>query len=209
MKTKLKPVKIDLYAEHRNDYVTPKVPAFVDVRKAYYLGIEGQGAPASEAFTDAVGALYAVAFTVKMTKKAAGVDYNVSKLEALWWVDPHPAGADFLSTPRESWHWKLLIRTPDVITKSDLSAAVKSLVAKGKPKTVQRVERFALTEGQCVQMLHVGPYADEPVSIGRMVEFTRGQGLHLRGTHHEIYLSDPRRVTAEKLKTILRIPVGT
>ena len=209
MKKKSRPVKLDLHAEHRDEYIAPTSPKLVNVARAYYLGIEGQGAPASESFTDAIGALYAVAFTVKMAKKTAGVDYTVCKLEALWWVDPHPAGADFLTTPREAWHWKVLIRTPDFITKSDLSAAVKALLAKGKLATVKRVERFALVEGRCVQMLHVGAYADEPASIARMVAFTRECGLHLRGTHHEIYLSDPGRVAAAKLRTILRIPVGS
>lgn len=208
MKKKPKSVKLDLYAEHRDEYVTPASPVFVNVARAYYLGIEGQGAPASEAFSDAVGALYAVAFTVKMARKAAGVDYAVAKLEALWWVDPHPPGADFLTTPREAWHWKQIIRTPDFITKSDVAAAVKALLAKDKPAAVQRVERFALVEGRCVQMLHVGAYSDEPASIARMVAFTREHGVHLRGTHHEIYLSDPRRVAAARLRTILRIPVG-
>jgi hypothetical protein len=208
MKKKPKPVKLDLYAEHRDEYITPKSPAFVTVARAYYLGIEGQGAPGSEAFAEAVGALYAVAFTVKMARKAAGVDYAVAKLESLWWVGPHPAGADFLTTPRDAWHWKLLIRTPDFIKKSDVSAAVKELLTKGKPAAVKRVERFALVEGRCVQMLHVGAYSDEPASIARMVAFTRENGVRLRGTHHEIYLSDPRRIAAAKLRTILRIPVG-
>jgi hypothetical protein len=208
MKNAIKNVKLDLYAKHADEYVTPRSPALVTIGRACYLGVTGQGAPASEAFTDAIGALYAVAFTVKMAKKAAGVDYAVAKLEALWWIDPHPAGADFLTTPKDTWHWKVIIRTPGFITKSDLSAAVKVLLEKGKPATVRRVERFALSEGRCVQMLHVGAYSDEPASIARMVEFTRAQGLHLRGTHHEIYLSDPRRVPAARLRTILRIPVG-
>lgn len=181
-------------------------PVLVPVKRAYYLGVEGAGAPESSAFRDAVAALYAVAFTIKMARKFAGADYAVAKLEGLWWVNlPH---SDFLATPRHEWQWKLMIRIPEFITPAEVAGAISKLAAKGKAAPIDRVQRFALTEGKCVQMLHVGPYATEPVSIGRMRAFAEEHSLRSRGAHHEIYLSDPRRVAPEKLRTILRQPVG-
>jgi hypothetical protein len=205
--TAKKAAKLDLYAQLRDEYITPKAPAFVSVARAYYVGIAGQGAPGSPAFTEAVSALYNVAFTVKMARKFAGTDYTVTKLEGLWW-----AGATetefHIDAPRDEWRWKLMIRIPDFVSKAEVAGAVKQLIAKGKPAAVSRVERFALTEGRCVQVLHLGPYADEPGTIARMRAFAEGHGKQIHGTHHEIYLSDPRRVAPAKLRTILRVPVA-
>jgi len=199
------PAKLDLYAKHKDEYVAPAEPVLVTVKPARYLAIEGRGEPGGDAFQAATAALYNVAFTVKMTRKAAGRDYAVSKLEGLWWGK----GKDgrFVDQPKHTWRWQLLIRVPDWIQSKEVSAAADGLVKKGKAQDVRNVELLLLDEGRCVQMLHTGPYDDEARTIERMTAFAAGQQLALHGRHHEIYLSDPRRIPAEKLRTILRRPV--
>ena len=198
--------KIDLYKMHKEDYAAPRKPVLVTIRPATYMAISGQGAPGGEAFTDKIGALYGAAYTVKMTRKFAGLqDYAVCKLEAQWWAGE--CDGNFGRVPKEQWNWRLLIRTPDFIKQEDLEKAVAVLLEKGKTESVREVQLDSLTEGLCVQMLHVGPYDREPETIDQMRDFTSKKSLRFHGRHHEIYLSDPRRVAPEKLKTILRIPV--
>lgn len=198
--------KLDLYKTHKSEYVTPKQPAFVDVKPAKYLTITGRGAPGGADFQARVGAMYGMAFTIKMTKKFAGKDYKVCHLEGLWWGNE--VTGDFSQLPRETWNWTLLMRVPEFIKDSDVKAAVSQLKAKGKGEGGESVKLETLKEGQCVQMLHVGSYSSEAETIRRMVEFAAQQGLTCRGKHHEIYLSDPRRVPPARLRTILRLPVG-
>ncbi len=196
--------KVDLYKGNKKEYAATPKPAVVEIGPAVYLSISGRGAPGGNAFSDAIGALYGVAFTVKMTRKFAGKrDYAVCKLEALWpnlnWDDTTP--------DREQWVWQLMIRTPKFVAAKDISQAIKTLMKRGKGADVQQVELRSLSEGLCVQALHVGPYEDEGKTMATMRAFAERQGLRIAGTHHEIYLSDPRRVAASKLKTILRGPV--
>jgi hypothetical protein len=199
------PKKLDLYKEHKAEYVPAKSPVLVKVGPAKYLCVEGRGAPAGEQFTAAVGALYASAFTIKMTRKFAGKgDYKVCNLEGLWWTDRVVRSAADLP-PRDQWQWKLLIRVPDFIKPADLKAALASLAEKGKsPRAAIGLE--TIREGTCVQMLHVGAYADEPRTVAAMETVMKESGLEFKGPHHEIYLSDPRRVGPERLRTILRHP---
>lgn len=159
----------------------PKQPALVQVKRAKYLAIEGEGEPGGAEFQARLEALYGVAFTIKMAKKTAGRDYKVCALEALWWA---------MDQPRAAWKWKLLIRTPDFITARDLAPAVAKLTAKGK-QGAGDVHLETIEEGKCVQVLHVGPYAEEAAAIGRMLEFA----------------ADPRRVAPDRRRTILRQPV--
>jgi len=197
------PEKIDLYKLHKNEYVTPRKPALIHTKPAQYLAIDGHGAPGGDRFVACIGGLYGVAFTVKMTRKFAGrQDYAVCKLECQY-LQPN-----FCDLPREKWQWRLMIRTPDFIAESDREKAVAALLNKGKPPEVAEVKLVTLTEGDCVQMLHVGPYDREGESLALMREFAVSKGLSLGGLFHEIYLSDPRRVPAARLKTILRAPVS-
>jgi hypothetical protein len=146
-----------------------------------------------------------MAFTIKMTRKFAGQqDYAVCKLEGQWWSEP---AADFARLPKDQWLWKLLIRTPDFIKEDDLREAVSVLLKRGKGEGVKQVQLESLAEGLCVQMLHVGPYENTSETIAVMKAFAEKQQLEFSGKHHEIYLSDPRRVPPERLKTILRHPV--
>jgi hypothetical protein len=169
----------------------------VDVGPARYLAISGRGRPESAEFHAAVGALYNVSFATKMASKAAGSDYAVSKLEGLWWKDG--------SSPL--WSWQLLIRVPEFITKKHVHDSVRKLMEREKDDMLSRVTLETIDEGKCIQMLHVGPYDAEQPTLSKMSAFAKTSGLRYRGKHHEIYLSDPRRVASDKLRTILRQPV--
>ena len=197
--------KLDLYKTFAADYVAPRAPALIRPHPAQYLAITGQGEPGGDSFTTRLGFLYNLAFTIKMAKKFAGTDYAVSKLEGLWWG--RREGIAFLDEPRSQWRWQLLIRTPDFIRAADRSAALKQLATRGKDPGVADVQLVKLDEGPSVQLLHVGPYDAEAASLEKMEAFARSQGLRPHGKHHEIYLSDPRRVPPARLKTILRMPV--
>ncbi len=202
MKTK---AKIDLYKLHKTDYVTPRKPVLLTIGEATYLSISGQGEPGGAVFTEKIGALYGVAFTIKMTRKFAGEqDYAVCKLEGQWWADGQE---NFSRVPKEEWRWKLLIRTPGFVNANELNKAVAVLLKRGKSSSVREVRLESFVEGFCVQMLHVGPYEREHETVALMKAHAEKNSAKFYGQHHEIYLSDPRRVPPERLKTILRHPV--
>ncbi len=198
--------KLDLFRLHKAEYAASAEPGIVEVGPASYLSVVGCGDPKDEAFGKGVRALYSVAYAVKMSFKGGGRDYKVCPLEGLWW------GEGFSServprTPRAEWNWKLLIRVPEFVSGADVAEAAGTLSKKKKDPALADVALETIEEGACVQALHVGPYAEEVHTIQRMLDFAKGNGLAFRGLHHEIYLSDPGRVAAEKLRTILRHPV--
>jgi hypothetical protein len=197
-------VKLDLYARHKSEYIAPRSPAVLTIGAARFLTVAGRGDSNGPAFGAAVGALYGIAYTIKMAKKAGGRDFRVSKLEGLWWGAPR--GKLLIDSPVRTWRWKVMIRVPTFVAARDLLAARRTLVRRGRTLEA-RVQLETLREGRCVQMLHRGPYRAEHPTIAAMVAFARGRGLRPRGRHHEIYLSDPRRVAPAKLRTILRQPV--
>ena len=200
------PQKIDLLRLHRADYAAPKKPVLLDIRPATYLSINGQGEPGGVRFSRCIGALYAMAYTVKMTRKFAGKqDYGIGKLEAQWWGDDDTG--NFANLPKEQWRWRLLIRTPEFVRSDELVKAVAVLKKRGKSEPVEEVRLETVAEGRCVQMLHTGPYEREGETSALMQAHAAKHGLEFHGRHHEIYLSDPRRVPPAKLRTILRHPV--
>jgi hypothetical protein len=196
--------KFDLFKEHKADYVSPKRPVLLEMPPAQYLSITGHGEAGGREFQTQVGAIYAVAFAVKMAAKAAGRDYVMSKMEGLWWGE-NPEEV-LLGQQRSVWNWKLLIRTPDFVTEAEVTETIRKLAEKGKTAEVGQVRLEMLNEGRCVQMLHVGPYTAEAPALQAMRDFAVTQRLTLHGLHHEIYLSDPRRTAPAKLRTILRHP---
>ncbi len=199
------PEKIDLFKEFKTEYKPTSRPALIETGPAQYLMVDGQGAPGGEAFTECIGAMYSMAFTIKMTRKFAGLgDYTVCKLEGLWYG---AIGDDFANVRQDQWRWTLMIRTPECVKGADLKKAVKVLLDKGKCEKVKDVRLKKLKEGRCVQMLHVGPYDQVGEAIEKMQAFAEENGVSFSGKHHEIYLSDPRRVPPERLKTIVRRPV--
>ncbi len=197
--------KLDLYKLHKAEYAAPKKPVLLGIPEVHYLVAEGKGEPGGETFQTRVGALYAAAYTLKFACKAEDRDFVVCKLEGLWWAAKEKNVAD---VPPKDWHWKLMIRRPDFIGEKRLAAAVAVIKEKGKTPGIEAVHLESLSEGRCVQMLHLGPYDQERETIAAMQTLAEENGLKFRDRHHEIYLSDPRRVAPEKLKTILRHPVG-
>jgi len=202
---------VDLFALHKAEYSASKKPVLVKIGPARYLSIEGRSAPSDAAFQEAISALYASAWTIKMTRKfAVEDDFKVCALECLWWVD---ADGDFVTTPPSQWNWQVLMHVPQFVNNRDLARAKQTIEEKKKDKKKKslpdagKVFLITLKEGECVQMLHVGPYDQERESIRRMQEFAEAEGRVFQGKHHEIYLSDPRRVAPERLRTILRMPV--
>jgi len=195
--------RVDLFRLHHAEYVAPRNPRIITAGKGQYLSVEGRGKPGDALFRARVGALYGMAWTLKMAKKKLGKDFRVMPLEALWWSD----SAELLAAPEAEWRWKLLLRVPNFVRRRDLAAAAEALAARGRGQGAGDVELEQLKEGRCVQALHLGPYGDEHETLERMSRVARAQGLALHGRHHEIYLSDPGRVPPERLRTLLRHPV--
>ncbi|MEU4362381.1 GyrI-like domain-containing protein [Promicromonospora sp. NPDC023987] len=180
----------------------------LDVPDLQYLMIDGHGDPnTSPAFTEAVETLYPLAYTLKFAgKRELGRDFVVMPLEGQWWaedMDSFTAARD-----KSRWSWTLMIMQPDWIDQDLYAAAVGQVRAKSSPARLDDVRLEPLSEGSCVQTLHVGTFDDEADVLARMHdEFIPGNGLRMVGRHHEIYLSDLRRVAPEKQRTILRQPV--
>ena len=197
-------MKLDLTKEYKTYYTAKTTPEIVEIEEGKFLTIEGKGAPGGYEFQAKVGALYSLAYGIKKLMKKEGKDFTVAKLEGLWWVD---SGKQYTEVPREEWRWKLLIRQPDFVTEEIVEKAREEIMKKKKLEMVNEVKFEKMREGKCVQILHIGPYSTEPESLEKMYELMKEKGLVYNGFHHEIYLSDPRKVPEEKLKTILRQPV--
>lgn len=181
----------------------------VDIPEMQYLMVDGHGDPnASAAYTDALAALYPVAYKLKFaSEREFGRDYVVPHLEGLWWAED----MDAFTTSRDKsrWNWTMILMVPDWIDHSMFEAAVTRVGAKGAPTRLDDVHLRQLFEGRCVQILHIGSFDDEAPVLERMHhEFIPENGLRMNGKHHEVYFSDFRKVAPEKLRTILRQPVS-
>lgn len=193
---------LDSYQARRGIFRVLNVPPL------HYLMIDGQGDPnTSPAFTDALAALYPVAYKLKFaSKKELGRDYVVPPLEGLWWAED----MDTFTTARDksAWSWTLMLMVPEWLTDEHVDAAVQTVGAKNPPSQLDEIRFAKLEEGTCVQTLHVGSFDDEAEVLERMHhEFIPAQGLRLTGTHHEVYFSDLRRTSPDRLRTLLRQPV--
>lgn len=202
--------KIDLKKQLKELYNTgakARTPHLVEVPPMSYVMIDGKGDPnTSEEYQSAIGALYPIAYGVKFAAKALGKDFTVMPLEGLWWSDPPEA---FATTPKAEWLWTAMIIQPDFVTQTMIDDAVGTAVNNSKidPRVAKKVRYECLDESMSGQILHIGPYADEAPTIQQMHVFVEESGYRLKGKHHEVYMSDPRRVAPEKLKTIIRHPV--
>ncbi|GAA3763683.1 GyrI-like domain-containing protein [Micromonospora maritima] len=180
----------------------------VDVPDMRYLMIDGHGDPnTSPAFTQAVEALYPTAYKLKFaSKRDLGRDYVVPPLEGLWWAEDM---ASFTTARQKSqWNWTLLLMVPDWIEPAMVTDAVAQAGARNPPARLDDVRLDTLSEGRCVQTLHVGSFDDEAEVLDRLHhEYVPGNRLRMTGKHHEIYLSDFRRVAPDRQRTILRQPV--
>jgi hypothetical protein len=195
--------KIDLRKELKQIYTpSAKEPELIQVPKFNFLMIDGEGAPESPQFHEAIQAIYSTAYTMKFTFKfEKKINFPVMALEGLWWVKQ---GTPFQIGKRDDWCWTLMILQPRVVTKTTLTRAIRKIKQKKEIPALEKIRLEPFTEGLSVQMLHIGPYADEPVTMQRIEDFSLERGLTASGKHHEIYMSDPRRVKPEKMKTILR-----
>lgn len=181
----------------------------VDVPRLQYLMVDGHGDPnTSPEFTNAVEALYPLAYTLKFaSKKELGRDYTVMPLEGLWWSDDMAAFTQ--ARDKSKWDWTLMLMTPDWIDADRFSRAVTAVSAKKGPAWLDRVRLESLDEGTVVQTLHRGSFDDEAGTLAQLHdEFIPANGLHMTGKHHEVYFSDFRKVAPEKRRTILRQPVA-
>ena len=204
----------DYKKEYKEFYMPKDRPSIVSVPPMNYIAVRGKGDPNQEdgEYKQAIGLLYGIAYTIKMSKKGdhqieGYFDYVVPPLEGFWWQDG-VQGVDYAH--KETFNWISVIRLPDFVTREDFEWAI-SEAAKKKKEDFSKVEFFTYEEGLCVQCMHLGPYDDEPETVEKMHEYMTGQGYELDITsdrlHHEIYLSDARKVAPEKLKTVIRHPV--
>lgn len=193
---------LDSYQAKRGEYRILTVP------KLQYIMVDGHGDPnTSQEFTDAVEALYPVAYKLKFASKIdLEKDYVVGPLEGLWWAEDMETFT--AARDKSQWDWTLMVLAPDWITKEMFEAAKEKIKEKNTPKKLSEVRLEKLNEGLCVQTLHVGSYDDEAPVLEKMhSDFIPNNGLKMTQKHHEIYFSDFRKVSPDKLRTVLRQPV--
>ena len=180
-------------------------PELVFVPEMPFLAVDGEGDPNRDpAYREALQALFSVSYTLKFAlKKARGLDFHVAPLESLWWSE----GGELLATPMAEWRWTALMRQPDEATGADVAAAISSAGAKKQLPGLSRLHLVRFEEGECAQVMHLGPYSSEGPTIESLRAFIEASGRRPRGRHHEIYLGDPRRSAPERLRTIIRQPV--
>jgi len=201
--------KIDFKKTLKHIYNPPKGKfTVVEVPEMQYLMLDGHGDPNTvQEYQDAVGSLYAVAYKLKfISKKSLGKDYTVPPLEGLWWADDMAA----FSTARDKsqWDWTMMIMTPEWITSEMIENAVEQVQKSKNPIALNKVRLEHYHEGLAVQIMYIGSYDSEgPVLLELHNKFIPDNGYIENGKHHEIYLSDPRRVPPEKLRTVLRQPI--
>ena len=204
----------DFKKEYKEFYSPKNKPEIVNVPKANYIAVRGTGNPNEEegAYQKAIGVLYAVAYTLKMSYKTdykieGFFEYVVPPLEGFWWQD----GVDGIDySDKSTFHWISVIRLPDFVSKSDFKWAVKTAESK-KKIDCSSAEFLTVDEGLCVQIMHQGPFDDEPETVALMDEYLEKNGYVNDFTdkrlHHEIYMSDARKVAPQKWKTVIRHPI--
>ncbi len=204
----------DFKKEYKEFYMSKNKPEIVNVPAMNYIAVRGKGDPNEEngSYQKAIGILYAVAYTLKMSYKTnykidGFFEYVVPPLEGFWWQD-HTDSIDY--TDKSTFNWISVIRLPDFITKKDFDWAVET-AQKKKNIDCTSAEFLTLEEGLCVQMMHFGSFDDEPQSVSVMNEYIENNGyendINEKRLHHEIYLSDARKVPTEKWKTVIRHPI--
>lgn len=204
----------DFKKEYKEFYMPKNKPSIVTVPPMNYLAVRGHGDPNAEGgeYKEAIGLLYGIAFTIKMSKKGSRqiegfFDYVVPPLEGFWWQEGIQ-GVDYAH--KERFEWISVIRLPDFVTKADFDWAIEEASRKKKTDFF-KVEFLQVDEGFCVQCMHIGSYDEEPATVELMHQFMTEQGYELdindTRRHHEIYLSDARKVAPEKLKTVIRHPI--
>jgi len=204
--------KLDLRKTFKHLYQpSPKKVEVVEVPVFKFAMIDGQievgqSPGSSPAFQQALEVLYGISYTLKFMSKLSKenpIDYAVMALEGLWWVK----GGEFDLARPEGWCWTVMMLQPDHISETMFEESLAQLRKKRPSSALDRLRFETFHEGLCMQIMHIGPYAEEPATIERMKAFARDHGYILRGKHHEIYLGDLRRAAPSKLKTVLRHPI--
>ncbi len=204
----------DYKKEYKEFYMPKNKPEIVDVPEMKFIALQGKGNPNEEdgEYKTAIGLLYGIAFTIKMSKKGnhkieGYFDYVIPPLEGFWWQE-NTFGVDYRR--KEDFCWISVIRLPDFVTERDFQWAVEEAAGK-KGLDYSKVKFMTMQEGLCVQCMHIGAYDDEPSTVALMDQFLQENGyvndFSARRRHHEIYLSDARRVAPERLKTVIRHPI--
>ena len=200
-------LQLDLKKQYKPLFNPPATgPVFVEVPELQYLMLDGTGDPNNSVeYQPKVETLFSLAYTLKfMLKKAGTVDYGVTSLEGLWWVDDYN---NFSLTDRRNWLWTLLILQPEQVNPGLVAEAAAEVERKKGLALARKVRLAKLNEGLVAQVMHLGPYSAEGPTVKGLHDFITQNGYELTGKHHEIYLSDPRRVAPEKMKTVIRQPV--
>lgn len=204
----------DFKKEYKEFYLPKNKPGIVDLPTMNFIAVRGKGDPnlPDGEYKQAIGLLYGIAYTIKMSKKGARqiqgyFDYVVPPLEGFWWQEG-VTGVDYAH--KDQFKWISVIRLPDFVTETDFHWAVEEATQK-KKTDFSKVEFFTYQEGLCVQCMHIGAYDDEPATVALMHDYIKEQGYELdfnhQRLHHEIYLSDARKVAPERLKTVIRHPI--
>ncbi|MEE9464253.1 MAG: GyrI-like domain-containing protein [Candidatus Neomarinimicrobiota bacterium] len=201
--------RVDFKREMKKIYFpTPRDPELVTVPAMNFLMIDGEGDPnKTDAYQAAIDTLYAVSYALKFAIKYSSqrIDYIILPLETLWWADDMTA---FELEQRDEWKWTAMIRQPELITGEMVTKILDDVREKKNPPALDLVRFESLDEGQCVQIMHIGPYSTERPTVKKLHRFATENNYGLRGKHHEIYLSDVRRASPENLKTVIRQPVA-
>jgi hypothetical protein len=199
--------KVDLKKELKHLYqASAKEVVHVDVPPMDFLMIDGEGDPnTSQAYTEAVEALFAVSYAVKfMVKKGpSAVDYGVLPLEGLWWANDM---STFTTKNKADWKWTMMIMQPSFVSRTLIEHAIADVKKKKKLPALSKLRLETFPEGACAQILHIGPFSEEGPTVEKLHRFIESRG-RLTGKHHEIYLSDIRKAAPSKWKTILRQPM--
>lgn len=198
--------KIDLKKELKSLYnPSSKEVKIVDVPAMNFILVNGEGAPTSPQYSEAIEALFSVAYALKfMIKKCKGIDYTVMPLEGLWWVDDM---TKFSAYKKDEWKWTAMIMQPKYVTTEDVELAIEQVKKKKNPIALPKVRFENLKEGLSAQIMYIGPFSAEGQTITKIHSHIQSTGHLLIGKHHEIYLNNPATTTPEKLKTIIRQPM--
>ncbi|MGD0451001.1 MAG: GyrI-like domain-containing protein [Candidatus Bathyarchaeia archaeon] len=198
--------KIDLRKELKHLYnPSAKEVSIVDVPAMNYLLVNGEGAPTSPQYSEAIEALFSVSYTLKfMIKKNIGIDFSVMPLEGLWWVDDM---TKFNSDRKDEWKWTAMIMQPKYVTANDVGLAIEQVKKKKNLPALPKVQFENFNEELAAQIMYVGPFSAEGSTIAKIHAFIQNSGHTLSGKHHEIYLNNPATTAPEKLRTILRQPM--
>ncbi len=200
-------IKIDFKKELKHLYnPSSKKVTIVDVSKMNFLKIDGVGDPnTTKEYKDTVEALFAVSYALKfMIKKGRAVDYGVMPLEGLWWIDDM---SQFSIEHKELWRWTSMIMQPEFVVEDLVNKALVQVEEKKKLLALSKIRFESFYEGLSAQILHIGPYSAERPTIEKLHSFIKETDYQLRGKHHEVYLSDPRRSAPERMKTVIRQPI--